>query len=555
MRPLGAPPATRFDAIVVGAGSGGLTVAIGLARIGRRVALIEAAAVGGDCTNTGCIPSKALLDAAARLRSGGLTPGTAAWSDAAAEVLADVRARRDALRDHETAALEAQPRLTLIRGRGRLAAADRVEVEREEGALELTARTVVLATGSRAAVVDLPGLPAGHSLTHATLFDLQRPPAHLAVLGGGPIGVEMATAFARLGSRVTLIEALPRILPAAEPEASALIAAALLAQGIDVRMGQRAIAFDSTDGTLSLAPAGSAAVAAPGAGSAAVAARSAGSAAVAARSAGSAAVEAVDRVLMAIGRRPAVDGLADGPGGLEALGIRVAPQGIVTDRAHRTTLRGVYAIGDVTERAKFTHAANAQGRRLVRHLTAPWLPLVAEGDYPSATFTDPEVAQVGPTLAALSQRFHPASIVSHRVELADLDRGYVMGLREGFVLLHARRLSGRLLSATVVGPHASEMIQLLTWAQRRRLSLWQLSRHVVAYPALSEGIKRAADAFVFATLPALPRELAAYLRLRWRRPPPPSASGADAGGSAVNVADAGMAASGTSATGGGGDAR
>jgi hypothetical protein len=116
---------------------------------------------------------------------------------------------------------------------------------------------------------------------------------------------------------------------------------------------------------------------------------------------------------------------------------------------------------------------------------------------------------------------HPASIVSHRVELADLDRGYVTGLREGFVLLHARRLSGRLLSATVVGPHASEVIQLLTWAQRRRLSLWQLSRHVVAYPALAEGIKRAADAFVFATLPALPRELAAYLRLRWRRPPAP----------------------------------
>jgi dihydrolipoamide dehydrogenase len=296
-------------------------------------------------------------------------------------------------------------------------------------------------------------------------------------------------------------------------------------------------------------------VAARSAGSAAVAAHGAGSAAVAAHGAGSAAVDAVDRVLMAIGRRPAVDGLAVGPGGLEALGIRVAPQGIVTDRAHRTTLRGVYAIGDVTERAKFTHAANAQGRRLVRHLTAPWLPLVGEGDYPSATFTDPEVAQVGPTLAALSQRFHPASIVSHRVELADLDRGYVTGLREGFVLLHARRLSGRLLSATVVGPHASEMIQLLTWAQRRRLSLWQLSRHVVAYPALSEGIKRAADAFVFASLPALPRELAAYLRLRWRRPPPPAASVADASGCAVTVADAGRAASGTSATGGGGDAR
>jgi pyruvate/2-oxoglutarate dehydrogenase complex dihydrolipoamide dehydrogenase (E3) component len=247
-------------------------------------------------------------------------------------------------------------------------------------------------------------------------------------------------------------------------------------------------------------------------------------------------------VLMALGREPALDGLAARPGGLEALGIRVGPLGIVTDRAHRTTLGGVYAIGDVTERAKYTHAANAQGRRLMRHLMVPWLPLVAEGDYPSATFTDPEVAQVGPTLAALGRRFHRASIVSHRVDLAALDRGYVTGLRDGFVLLHARRLSGRLLSATVVGPHASELIQLLTWAQRRRLSLWQLSRHVVAYPALSEGIKRAADAFVVATLPALPRELLAYLRLRWRRPSAPPA---------VPI----VGPSGTPATSGGGHAR
>jgi dihydrolipoamide dehydrogenase len=527
-RPSPSPtPAADYDAIVVGAGSGGLTVASGLARVGRRVALIEAADVGGDCTNTGCIPSKALLDAAARLRSGGLQPGSPAWSDAAAEILAEVRGRRDALRARETAGLEAEPRLTLIRGRARLAAAGRVQVEGEGGTRELTARTVVLATGSYAAVVDLPGLPAGRNLTHATLFDLQRPPAHLAVLGAGPIGVEMATAFARLGSRVTLIEARPRVLPTAEPEASALIEAALRAEGVDVRTGMRASAFDPADGTLMLETAGSAAVPAG----------TAGSAAVPAGTAGSAAVGAVDRVLMALGRRPAVGDLAIDPGGLAALGIRVGPQGIVTDRAHRTTLRGVYAIGDVTERAKSTHAANAQGRRLVRHLVVPWLPLVAEGDYPSATFTDPEVAQVGPTLAALSQRFDPASIVSHRVELADLDRGYVTGLRQGFVLLHARRLSGRLLSATVVGPHASEVIQLLTWAQRRGLSLWQLSRHVVAYPALSEGIKRAADAFVFATLPTLPRELLAFLRLR------------------APVAAAGVAGSGTPATGDGDGAR
>jgi pyruvate/2-oxoglutarate dehydrogenase complex dihydrolipoamide dehydrogenase (E3) component len=509
--------AERFDAIVIGAGAGGLTVAIGLARIGRRVALVEGGEVGGDCTNVGCIPSKTLLDLAARLRAGGLAPGSDAWAAAAAAALAEVRRRRDALRAHESEMLATEPRLELVRGRGRLTAAGGVEIDiAGGGARRLRSPRVVLATGARPLRIDLPGLPPDRVWTHRDVFEAAAPPSHLAVLGGGPIGVELATAFARLGSRVTLVEALPRLLPAGEPEASAVVADALRRLGVDVRLGVRATGFEAAGGTLALAPADGAAGGGAGA---------AGDPAAGLDAAPNAAVSGVDRVLLALGRRPAIDGLTTVPGGLEALGIRVGRQGIVTDAAHRTTRRGVYAIGDVSaargggERAKFTHAANAQGRRLVRHLTLPWLPLTPEGDYPAVTFGDPEVAQVGPPLAALRERVHPAAIVSQRVDLADLDRGLTLGLREGFVLLHARRFSGRLLSATVVGPHAGELIQLLTWAQRRRLTLWQLSRHVVAYPTLAEGIKRAADAFVFATLPALPRELGVYLRTRWRRPP------------------------------------
>ena len=503
--------AEGFDAIVIGAGAGGLTVAIGLARIGRRVALIEGGEVGGDCTNVGCIPSKTLLDLAARLRAGGLAPGSDAWAAAAADALAEVRRRRDALRAHETAMLASEPRLELVRGRGRLTADGDVEVAGADGLRRLRSPRVVLATGARALRIDLPGLPPERVWTHHDVFDAHAPPASLAVLGGGPIGVELATAFAHLGSRVTLIEALPRLLPAGEPEASTVVADALRRLGVDVRLGVRAVGFEATGGTLTLARADGAAGDSAG--------NAAGDPATGFATATTAAISGVDRVLMALGRRPAIDGLTTVPGGLEALGIRVGRQGIVTDAAHRTTRRGVYAIGDVGERAKFTHAANAQGRRLVRHLTLPWLPLMPEGDYPAVTFGDPEVAQVGPPLAALRERVHPAAIVSQRVDLADLDRALTLGLREGFVLLHARRFSGRLLSATVVGPHAGELIQLLTWAQRRRLTLWQLSRHVVAYPTLTEGIKRAADAFVFATLPALPRELGAYLRTRWRRRP------------------------------------
>ncbi len=476
-------PAERFDAVVVGAGSGGLTVAYGLARLGKAVALVESGPVGGDCTNVGCVPSKTLLQAARALAARGVRAGDPAWELAAAEVLAHVRAKRDALRAREDVEVASEPNLTLVRGRARLRAADRVAVIAADGTERtLSAATVVLATGARPIVLDLPGLPPERMLTNANLFDLERAPEHLAVVGGGAIGAEMATAFARLGSRVTLVEAAPRLLPASPAAAGAAVADGLRALGVAVLVAAKAERYDPATGALHVATEPGATV-----------------------------VAGVDQVLFAVGRRPNVEGL-----GLEALGVRVERGGIATDRAHRTSVRGVYAIGDASERAKFTHAANAQGRRLVRHLTAPWLPLVPEGDYPAATFTDPEVAQVGPSLEDLQARFGADLVATHRVDLKDLDRGYVEGLGAGFVEVHAMRLTGRVLAATVVGPHAAEVVQLLVWLQRRRGSLWQLSRHVVAYPALAEGLKKVADAFVFATLPALPRELGRYLRHRGR---------------------------------------
>jgi pyruvate/2-oxoglutarate dehydrogenase complex dihydrolipoamide dehydrogenase (E3) component len=476
-------PPERFDAVVIGAGSGGLTVAYGLARLGKSVALVEADAVGGDCTNVGCVPSKTLLQAARALAARGLRAGDPGWAAAAAEVLAHVRAKRDVLRAREDHEVASEAHLTLVRGRARLLAADRVGVAAADGrARTLTAPTVVVATGARPIVLDLPGLPPERTLTNANLFDLERAPERLVVVGGGAIGAEMATAFARLGSRVALVEAGPRLLPASSPAAGAVVADGLRALGVEVLLAARAERFDPAAGTLHVATGD-----------------------------GPRPIEGVDRVLFAVGRRPNVEDL-----GLEALGVRLGRGGIATDAAHRTSVRGVYAIGDATERAKFTHAANAQGRRLVRHRTAPWLPLVPEGDYPAATFTEPEVAQVGPPLEALEARYGPELVATHRVELASLDRGYVDGLEAGFVEVHAMRLTGRVLAATVVGPHAAEVVQLLVWLQRRRGSLWQLSRHVVAYPALAEGLKKVADAFVFATLPALPRELGRYLRHRGR---------------------------------------
>ncbi|NBC97211.1 MAG: FAD-dependent oxidoreductase [Deinococcus-Thermus bacterium] len=477
------------DTVVVGSGAGGLTVAVGLARLGRRVALVEADQVGGDCTNVGCIPSKTLIEAARRV-SGLPASDRAAAAD---QALAQARRLRDAVRAHDERLLTDTPGIELVRGRARLVSAvrGRVEVDvrgRDGDVRRLQAGRVVLATGSEPALPPVPGLeqagaPTSHALTNATLFDLTSPPERLLVLGAGAIGCEMAFAFARLGSRVTLVEAEGRVLPAAEPDASDVVRARLEAAGVQVLAGARMTGFDPPTGRATLASGGS---------------EREPPTSIDAR-----------RVLVAVGRRPATTDL-----GLEDAGVALGPRGHVrVDRGYRTSAPGVYAIGDLIGGA-FTHVANAQGRRLVRRL-ALTLPLTPEGDHPSVAFTEPEVGQIGATLEELRQRW-PAQLLSvHRVELADTDRGGTMGVQDGFVQLVALRGTGRLLAATVVAPHASEMLPLLTDAQRRGTSLWRLSRLEVAYPALTEAVQRAADDFVFSSLPRLHREAGAYLRWRW----------------------------------------
>ena len=217
---------------------------------------------------------------------------------------------------------------------------------------------------------------------------------------------------------------------------------------------------------------------------------------------------------MAVGRVPNTAGL-----GLEAAGVSFGKKGIPTDPYGATDVKGIYAIGDVNPTSHYTHSANAQGRRVVQRLAFPFLPTwKPEPPYPSATFTAPEVAEIGPTLAELKKRYHPALIKTLTIDLTQTDKGYTEDLRRGFVQIHAVRLTGRILGATIVAPKASEMISLLTAAVYDGLSLYKLSGLVIPYPVLSEGIKKAADAFVFETLPKLPRELGAYVRYRWAKP-------------------------------------
>ena len=461
---------TEVHTVIIGAGSAGITAAVGLAGFGKTVALIEKKHVGGDCTNVGCVPSKTLLHLAKQMEKEGLT---------AAQVLAKVRERRDHLRDEETEWIKDVDKVTLYKAEAKFKDAHTLVLSTGE---TLKAQNIIISSGSRAIRIPVEGLPEDKYLTNESLFDLENLPSHLAIVGAGVIGVEMAFAFSTLGAKVTLVDLAPRILSVLEPEVSELMSEILQARGVTIHTGTKGDHYDAADETFYLDKGGEQITLAE-----------------------------VDKVLVAIGRTPNLD--LD----LENAGVEYGKRGISTNSSHRTNVENIYAIGDVDPASAFTHSANAQGRRVVQKIALPYVPLGKESVYPSATFSSPEIAQVGPTLAKLHERYPADLITTVRHDLKDTDRGYTQYLERGFVLIHAMRLTGRVLSATIVAPNASEMIPILTQAVNGRGRLYGLANLVFPYPTLSEAIKKAADKFVFATLPKLPGELWAYLANRWRK--------------------------------------
>ncbi|NNJ13648.1 NAD(P)/FAD-dependent oxidoreductase, partial [Chloroflexales bacterium ZM16-3] len=339
-----------FHTIVIGAGSGGLTVAVGLANLGKSVAVIEALHVGGDCTNVGCVPSKTLIHQAEL--HGAENP---------ASTLAEVRRKRDALRDKETHEFGEVQNLSLIFGRARLIDPHRVAVATLAGGERtLHAAHIVIATGARPRTTSIPGLPAARQLTNETVFEIPNIPRHLAILGGGVIGMELAFAFRKLGSRVTVVTTAPRVMDKFLPEVAEALGESLDRHGIAVYAGASATSYDEATETLRIDQGGRVI-----------------------------SLEGVDYVLVAIGRQRNTEGL-----GLEAAGVAYSARGgIGADSFGRTSVPHIYAIGDVTGTSAFTHSANAQGRRVTQRIAFPFLPARApEPFYPSATFSDPEVA-------------------------------------------------------------------------------------------------------------------------------------------------------------------
>ncbi len=462
----------RYNLIVLGGGSGGLMVAAGAAGLGARVALVEAAKMGGECLNTGCVPSKALLRSAhtaltKRSALHGLPAGTVAaaatdWSAIAARVQGVIAA----LAPHDSVERFTGLGVEVVQGRGRLLSSTHVEVALTAGGTRrLEACTVVLATGSSPAVPPIPGLREAGYLTNETVFaalgrlgDGKQPP-RIAVLGAGPIGVELAQALGRLGAQVTLIEVLERLLPREDPDAAEIVTAALREDGIDVRTATRA---------LSVEPAGQArrvTVAASG---------------------GARRTFEVDEIVVATGRSPNVQDL-----GLERAGVAYGQGGVTVDDRMRTTSPSVYACGDVAGPFLFTHMANQQARVVIQNAL---FPVKARMDYravPWCTFTDPEVARVGLNEAEANARNLPVRAI--RVDFAGIDRAVCDGDTRGFLKVLTPPGRDDILGATLVGAHAGELIHALILAMRGGLRLRDLAGTVHIYPTLAEIFRRAGD--------------------------------------------------------------
>ena len=443
------------DLCVVGAGAGGLAVAAGAAQLGASVVLVERGRMGGDCLNYGCVPSKSLLAAArhaaiwraAGAFGVGYAPPRIDFA-AAMQSVAETIAR---LAPNDSAERFENLGVRVLAGEGRFTGPGALAV----GEVEIRPRRFVLATGSQPSVPPIPGLAEAPYLTNETVFANRVCPEHLLVIGGGPIGIELAQAHRRLGARVSVFDTGP-LLPREDAELSAALAARLAEEGVALYPQAAVAAVEREGGAIALRLAGGE------------------------RIAGS-------HLLVAAGRRPSLDALDLPRAGIEAL-----PSGIVVDRRLRTTNRRAFAIGDAAGGPQFTHVALYHAGIVIRNAL---FRLPAKVDYRAlswVTYTDPELAQVGLTEKAARQR-HPDVVVA-RWPFAENDRAQCERASEGMVKLVLRR-SGRILGASILGANAGDLILPWALAIARGLKAGAMANLVVPYPTRGEAGKRAAGAF------------------------------------------------------------
>ncbi len=448
----------KADICVIGAGSGGLSVAAGASRMGAECVLIEGGKMGGDCLNYGCIPSKALLAAARHAEAGrrGVRFGVGGGEPAIdfARVHDHVHDVIAQIAPHDSVDRFEGLGVTVIQAHGRFTGPRRVEA----GEVAVDARRFVIATGSRPAIPPVPGLGSVPYLTNETIFELTEAPEHLVVIGGGPIGVEMAQAHRRLGARVTVLER-ARLLPRDDPELVDVLRRRLASDGVDVIEGIEVTGVEAT---------------------------ASGVAVVVAKDGAERRIEG-SHLLVAVGRRPNVGDL-----GLETAGIAHGDTGIAVDARLRTSNKRVFAVGDVIGGHQFTHMAGHHAGIVIRNALFRLPAKVNRRSVPWVTYTDPELAHVG--LGEDEARAEVGEIRVLRWPFSDNHRARTERDTDGAIKVIATK-RGRVLGATIVGRNAGEL--LLPWALaiERRIPVGKIAGLIVPYPTLSEVSKQAAGSF------------------------------------------------------------
>lgn len=446
----------KYHLIVIGAGSGGLVAAAGAAGLGAKVALIEKHKMGGDCLNTGCVPSKAIIRSAKMIHDAktaerfGLKPHR--FDVRIDAVLASVREVQEKIAPHDSVERFTSLGVDVYLGEYRFISPHQIS----DGAETLEAKRFVIATGAAPFVPPIPGLDKMSYLTSDNVWQLKELPQNLIILGGGPIGAELAQTFARLGSKVTLVEMADRLLIREDPEVSELVKKRFEAEGLTVLLKTKAEQIDGglivsdPDGQKRKIP--------------------------------------FDQILVAVGRAPNVNGL-----GLEKAGVQFDKKGIKVDATLRTSARHIYACGDVIGSYQFTHTADFQARLILRNALFPGKAKIDYRVVPWCTFTEPEVARVGLNESEAKQNNVAYDV--YQYSLSDLDRAVCDRESEGFIKVLTKKGSDQILGVTLVGSHAGDLLHELALAMHQKIGLKKVASMIHVYPTLAEVSKRIADTY------------------------------------------------------------
>jgi pyruvate/2-oxoglutarate dehydrogenase complex dihydrolipoamide dehydrogenase (E3) component len=481
-------PERCYNLVVIGGGTAGLVTAAGAGLLGGKVALIEQNLLGGDCTNVGCVPSKALIRSSRIAAAVGIASeyGISVPENVKADfsvVMEQMRKVRSQISSNDSAVrFQEEFGVDIFLGKAYFSSKNTIDVFGQK----LRFKKAVIATGSRPIIPQIEGLETAGYITNENVFSLTELPESLAVIGGGYIGCELAQTFQRLGSKVVLLQRGDQVLKRSDIEVSDIIQEVFAREGIYTVLNADIKRIESENGKKT----------------------------VYYDVLGIEEQSTVDEIIVAVGRQPNITGL-----NLEAVGVKSDPKkGIIINDYLQTTNPNIYAVGDVCMQSKFTHAADAAARIVVQNALFSVFGIgrkkLSSLIIPSCAYTDPEVAQVGITETEILQK--PEKVKTFYVPLSDIDRACIDRQTDGFAKVHVRHGTDKILGATIVAAHAGEMINQITLAMVANVGLKTIANTIYPYPTQAEVIRKAADKYNFTWLKGWVKKLAS-IWLSWQR--------------------------------------